>query len=84
MRFISDMATNKNARTIVKSSIALAKKLGMITVAEGIETETQRMLLKEMGCDLGQGNLIARPMDFEGLFAWSRARSKSPGATDSL
>jgi EAL domain-containing protein (putative c-di-GMP-specific phosphodiesterase class I)/CheY-like chemotaxis protein len=84
MRFISDMVTSKNARTIVKSSIALAKKLGMITVAEGIETETQHMLLKEMGCDLGQGNLIARPMDFESLFAWSHARSKSPRSTVSL
>jgi EAL domain-containing protein (putative c-di-GMP-specific phosphodiesterase class I) len=67
MRFISDMMTNKNARMIVESSIALAKRLNMTTVAEGIETKDQLTILKDMGCDLGQGYFIAPPMEIQKL-----------------
>jgi EAL domain-containing protein (putative c-di-GMP-specific phosphodiesterase class I) len=80
MRFISDMMTNKNAQTIVESSIALAKRLKMTTVAEGIETKEQFALLKDMGCDLGQGYLIARPMDFQTLVNWSQDTSSNEAA----
>jgi EAL domain-containing protein (putative c-di-GMP-specific phosphodiesterase class I) len=77
MRFIADMMSNKNAQTIVESSIALAKRLNMTTVAEGIETDDQFTLLRDMGCDLGQGYLLARPMDFAGLLSWSKARPRN-------
>jgi EAL domain-containing protein (putative c-di-GMP-specific phosphodiesterase class I) len=80
MRFISDMMSNRNAQTIVESSIALAKRLKMTTVAEGIETKDQYALLKDMGCDLGQGYLIARPMDFQTLVGWSQATSSTEAA----
>ena len=73
MRFISAMMTNSNARTIVESSIALAKRLNMKTVAEGIENEAQLALLKEMRCDYGQGYFIAPPMDFQELLHWNAA-----------
>ena len=73
-RFVSAMITNQNTRTIVESSIALAKRLQMKTVAEGIETEAQLSLLKEMGCELGQGHLLGRPMGFEELVAWHSDR----------
>jgi EAL domain-containing protein (putative c-di-GMP-specific phosphodiesterase class I) len=76
-RFISDMMTNKNARMIVESSIALARRLNLKTVAEGIETNDQFIHLKELGCDHGQGYLIARPMEFSSLLRWSEARSKT-------
>jgi len=69
-RFVTSMMTNQNARMIVESSIALAKRLQMKIVAEGIETEAQLNLLQEMGCELGQGYLLARPMGFEDLVAW--------------
>jgi EAL domain-containing protein (putative c-di-GMP-specific phosphodiesterase class I) len=77
MRFISDMMTNKNAQTIVESSIALAKRLNMKTVTEGIETKDQFLLLRDMGCDLGQGYFIARPMAFQELVSWSQTTSES-------
>jgi EAL domain-containing protein (putative c-di-GMP-specific phosphodiesterase class I) len=77
MRFIADMMSNKNAQTIVESSIALAKRLNMTTVAEGIETDDQFTLLRDMGCDLGQGYLLARPMDFASLLSWSKARPRN-------
>ena len=49
-------------RSIVDAVIALAHGLGIGTVAEGIETESQFRQLRAMGCDLGQGYLFARPL----------------------
>ena len=69
-QFISDMVVKANARFIVESSIALAKRLKIKAVAEGIETEEQLKILKASRCDFGQGYLIARPMEFERLVEW--------------
>jgi len=77
MRFITDMMTNKNARMIVESSIALAKRLKMKTVAEGIETEAQLALLKNKRCDFGQGYLFAPPMEFQKLLVWNQVGFQS-------
>ena len=49
-------------RSIVEAVIALAHGLRIEVVAEGIETEAQFHLLREMGCDVGQGYLFARPL----------------------
>jgi diguanylate cyclase (GGDEF)-like protein len=49
-------------RSIVDAVIALAHGLGIGTVAEGIESESQFQQLRAMGCDLGQGYLFARPL----------------------
>jgi diguanylate cyclase (GGDEF)-like protein len=43
--------------------LSLGRHLGLITVAEGIERPDQRELLAELGCDLGQGYLLGRPLD---------------------
>jgi EAL domain-containing protein (putative c-di-GMP-specific phosphodiesterase class I) len=45
--------------------IAMAHSLSITVVAEGIETDGQCDLLRERGCDLGQGFLFGRPMDAE-------------------
>jgi diguanylate cyclase (GGDEF)-like protein len=47
---------------IVKSVVQLANSLGMTTTAEGIETEAQLALIREAGCNLGQGFLLSTPM----------------------
>lgn len=49
-------------RSIVDAVVALAHGLGIGVVAEGIETARQAERLRELGCDLGQGYLFARPM----------------------
>ena len=49
-------------RSIVDAVIALAHGLRIGVVAEGIETEAQFELLRELGCDVGQGYLFARPL----------------------
>lgn len=60
MRFISEIATSSTARIIVESAIKLAKRLNLPTVAEGIETEGQLEILKDLGCDRG-ASMALRP-----------------------
>ena len=46
----------------MRAILALAGTLGIETIAEGVETEEQRSALIELGCHLGQGYLLGRPM----------------------
>jgi EAL domain-containing protein (putative c-di-GMP-specific phosphodiesterase class I) len=73
--FIRSAATQQAARTILESSIDMAKKLGIVTVAEGIETEKDWDLLRELGCDLAQGYLIAKPLESSEFLTWARDRT---------
>ena len=79
--FIKSAVTQQAARIILESSIDMAKKLGIVTVAEGIETEKDWDLLRELGCDLAQGYFIARPMEHsayhEWVLNWNRLASPS-------
>jgi len=56
-----DMVCNNESRAIVDSTLGLAHKLGMVTVAEGVETLEQMKLLRAMNCMRIQGYLINRP-----------------------
>ncbi|MGS2724555.1 EAL domain-containing protein [Porticoccus sp. GXU_MW_L64] len=59
--FINDLEeSDKSGRAIVAGIIALADNLGLETVAEGVETEEQRHMLKELGCNLLQGFLFSK------------------------
>ena len=49
-------------RSIVEAVVALARGLRIGVVAEGIETEIQRRILHDIGCDVGQGYLFSRPL----------------------
>ena len=50
--------------------IDVGRRLGMVTVAEGVETAEQKALLETLGCDLLQGYLIAPPLTEAGYLAW--------------
>jgi EAL domain-containing protein (putative c-di-GMP-specific phosphodiesterase class I)/CheY-like chemotaxis protein len=73
--FIKSATTQQAARIILQSSIDMAKKLGIVTVAEGIETEKDWDLLRELGCDLAQGYLIAKPIESSEFLTWARDRT---------
>ncbi|MAX32098.1 MAG: GGDEF-domain containing protein [Halomonadaceae bacterium] len=60
--FIDDLASDPRAVSLIRTIIALAESLEMVVTAEGIEVVEQRTLLNELGCHLGQGYLMARPM----------------------
>ncbi len=68
--FVRDMLEDNGDKTIVQGIIALARAFGRQTVAEGIETEEHYQLLIDMGCELGQGYYIARPMPADKLMSW--------------
>lgn len=54
------------ASGLLAGMVALGRHLGLVTVAEGIETAEQHELLIDLGCDLGQGYLLGRPTDATG------------------
>ncbi|MCQ8128714.1 EAL domain-containing protein [Methylomonas rivi] len=63
--FVSHLAPQSNDMVLCEAIIAMAHKLGMKVIAEGIETAQQRNLLLEAGCDYGQGFLFAKPLPAE-------------------
>ncbi len=60
--FVINIIEDKRQFAIAKSIINLAHDLDLIVVAEGIETEEQRQVLFDLGCDIGQGYLFSRPI----------------------
>ncbi len=58
---------NLNSKKIITSVINMSKKLGMHTLAEGVETEEQVSFLKKIGCEIIQGYYFARPMPSKDL-----------------
>ena len=65
--FIDGIATGTEHKAIVDMILALAKAMKIRTVAEGIETAGQAALLRDMGCDQGQGYFFAKPVKPEHL-----------------
>lgn len=59
--FITNLAAAPQQQSLVKAMIAMAEALTLRTVAEGVETQQQADLLQDLGCDLAQGYLYARP-----------------------
>lgn len=68
--FVRNLAVSRGDHAIVLGVIALAKAFELKVVAEGVETKEQFDLLLEMGCEVGQGYLIARPMPASALLLW--------------
>jgi diguanylate cyclase (GGDEF)-like protein/PAS domain S-box-containing protein len=60
--FVAPIATDRNARAIVRAVIGLCRELNIETVAEGIETQEQLTSVRALGCGQGQGYLLGRPM----------------------
>jgi diguanylate cyclase (GGDEF)-like protein/PAS domain S-box-containing protein len=60
--FIRDINSNTAHRTIAETMILMAHKLGLKAIAEGVETHEQLDILKEAGCDYGQGFLFSPPL----------------------
>jgi EAL domain-containing protein (putative c-di-GMP-specific phosphodiesterase class I) len=71
--FVANATHDKSARVILASSLDMARQLDLVAVAEGVETEADWALLAELGCELAQGYLIARPMDAKAFEDWLRS-----------
>jgi diguanylate cyclase (GGDEF)-like protein len=70
--FVANMSDDENDAVIVRSTVDLGRNLGLRVVAEGVETEEVSRLLVDVGCDLAQGYLFARPMPAGDVTAWLR------------
>ncbi len=73
--FVTPITTSASMRLIVQSIIEMGHALGLKVIAEGIETPEALELLRDMGCDVGQGYLISRPMPEDAARAWLRGAS---------
>ena len=60
--FVIDVPENVKNNALVRAAVGMAHGLGLVTVAEGVETPEQRDFLVSVGCDLLQGYLFGRPM----------------------
>ena len=65
MGFLSDTMRQKRGHDIIEFVVQMAHKLGLCTIAEGVETEEQAEFLRLIGCDYAQGYLFAMPMPLE-------------------
>ena len=74
--FVHDLADSASARAIVSAITQLARALGMKTTAEGVEGAGQIDLLRELGCDEGQGFLIQEPAPLAVLRAAERGSER--------
>ena len=65
MRFLGDLEPSSRAATVLLGVIRIAQSLGMVTVAEGVETKFQLEFLRSAGCDNIQGFFYAKPMPID-------------------
>ncbi len=75
--FVAGMAEDENDAVIVRSTIDLARNLGLAVVAEGVETAEVMRGLADLCCDTAQGFHVSRPLPPERLTAWLRDQAVS-------
>lgn len=68
--FIADAARQERLKVMVSASLDMTRKLGLKSVAEGVENRTDWELLVRLKCDIAQGYFIAKPMPYETLCEW--------------
>jgi EAL domain-containing protein (putative c-di-GMP-specific phosphodiesterase class I)/ActR/RegA family two-component response regulator len=76
--FVSGMMQDREAMVITRAVVGLGRTLGLRTVAEGVESEEVIAALHEMGCDIGQGFFIGRPMPGADFLGWLGRASGEP------
>lgn len=74
--FVTAIDANSQNAAIVRSTIELGHSLGMMVIAEGVETEEELRHLQAFGCDYAQGYGISRPMPAEDIPRWMAARQR--------
>jgi EAL domain-containing protein (putative c-di-GMP-specific phosphodiesterase class I) len=70
MSLVRDVHQLRTKQKLIRSMTSLCKEMGMLVVGEGVETAEERDALVDLGCDLLQGYLFARPAPPFPLFAW--------------
>lgn len=73
--YILTLGDSRFDRSLVRSLVVFCESLGINLLAEGVETETCRQTLIELGCNHGQGFGLCRPLPFEAVPDWVRDRT---------
>jgi diguanylate cyclase (GGDEF)-like protein len=89
--FVSPLSTGVRAASIVESVVTLGHALGLTVIAEGVESVEQQRRLQEIGCDVAQGFLFARPLPAAEVSEWvkggygvSRRRLSAAGLSEAV
>jgi EAL domain-containing protein (putative c-di-GMP-specific phosphodiesterase class I) len=72
--FIHDLPDNGDSAAITRAIIQMGRSLGLLVIAEGVETVSQQRFLAEQGCDELQGLLISPPLPQAAFEDWVRSR----------
>jgi EAL domain-containing protein (putative c-di-GMP-specific phosphodiesterase class I) len=72
--FVTDIVADRCDRAIVETIITLARRLGLRTIAEGVETEAHAAVLRRLACDEMQGFLFSRPLTADAFADFLRER----------
>lgn len=84
--FIRDLESDANDQALCEAMIVMGHKLGIKVIAEGVETDGQRDLLVNAGCDFAQGYLFSKPIgveEFESLLEFAPLSSRAHKNLDS-
>ena len=76
--FVCQADTSAHHRVLIEATVKVAQSLGMNTVAEGIETQSQLDVVRSQRCDKAQGYFYSRPLPAPELLAWLDARMAVP------
>jgi EAL domain-containing protein (putative c-di-GMP-specific phosphodiesterase class I) len=76
--FVMPMIVSRDSAVIVRSTIELGHNLGLQVIAEGVESRAVWERLAELGCDVAQGYLLAKPMPATRFAAWEHAWAGLP------
>jgi diguanylate cyclase (GGDEF)-like protein len=77
--FVIKADTSRHHHVLIQATVLVAHSLGMSTVAEGIETEAQADVVRQLGCEKGQGYLFGKPLSATDVVKWL-AVERAPGA----
>jgi EAL domain-containing protein (putative c-di-GMP-specific phosphodiesterase class I) len=78
--FVSGMADDSTDRALVAAVVGMGQALKLGVVAEGIEEPSQVEVLRELGCEIGQGFLFAKPLSAEAMSELLAGQSRAPAA----
>ncbi|RUO56839.1 putative bifunctional diguanylate cyclase/phosphodiesterase [Pseudidiomarina homiensis] len=71
--FVKTLPDDEGASHICAAAVVLAQKMGIKSLAEGVETEAHLNYLRELGCDYGQGYLFCKPLGADEFIDWYRS-----------
>lgn len=82
--FVMKCDKDPEQQRLVSAILTMAERLGIETLAEGVETAGEHALLSQLGCDHVQGFRIARPMPFDDTLTWIKSHEKSIERTPAI